>query len=170
MALVRRVTWPSSLSQNGWNGPHPAESLPSAGEEAAARHGRRRTASFFSTGEQSSGRSCLPQIRFPPSATEPTAFTATREALETASRGGLRRWGREDKVPARDSTRDSITRKELQEEETVCVRERYGSRFSTPMVLVNRMVLFFHGLDRVRCSVRELGAPLKILVRVLSVH
>lgn len=104
---VRTETRTTRPSQNGGNGPHPAESLPSAGEEAAAARQGRRGASFLNAGEHRTGRSCLPQMRLPPSATAPIALTDSKEAL-WASRGSLRRWGREDKVVARDSTRDSM--------------------------------------------------------------
>lgn len=73
---------------NQENRPHPAESLPPAGEEDAARHGRRRisrlgTGEFKLTGEVSSriaGLSCLPQIKFPLSLTAPIGLVVGKLA------------------------------------------------------------------------------------------
>lgn len=115
MSTVLRL---SLLSQNGLNGPHPAESFP----PAVAGQGRRSGAPFLSTGEQSSGRSCLPHTRFPPSETDPNDFTEGREALARGSRCSLLRVGREERVVARDSTRDSMRIKMLKDDKQLeCV-------------------------------------------------
>lgn len=96
--------------KNGGDGPHPAESLPPA---AAARHGLRASL-LDGDGEasrSSAGRSCLPQIKFPPSLTAPIGRRG-EAAKETAAgwRGDdLRREGTEEaKAVARDNTRDSM--------------------------------------------------------------
>lgn len=100
-------------SQNGGNGPHPAESLPSAGDDEAAapmRLGLRFLAPRLELSSSRAGRSCLPHIRFPPSPTPPIGRAETKLTLPLGplSLGGFRRRDRGAKVPARDSTRDSM--------------------------------------------------------------
>lgn len=109
---LANTSWPS---QNGGDGPHPAESLPSAGEEAVARIGRRisffpakRPARALELSRSRAGRSCLPQMTFPPSPTAPIGFNEMKLTFWWFSRGDLRRLEMVVAVVARDSTRDSI--------------------------------------------------------------
>lgn len=131
--LVRtatRTTWPS---QNEGNGPHLAESLPSAGDDAVARHGRR--ASFLEVcGPSSSrtGRSCLPQTRLPPSPTAPIVLRERKEAL-LASLGSLWKCGREEKVVARDSTRDSMKVEESDQRTKRTPKQCYSIMLTSPL-------------------------------------
>jgi hypothetical protein len=82
-------------SRNGGNGPHPEESLPSAGDEAAAITGRRISflaVTGYDASRRRDGRSCLPHIRFPPSLTAPIGLIDKKLqlALPLLSRSGLR--------------------------------------------------------------------------------
>jgi len=109
----------SGPSQNGGNGPHPEESLPSAGDEAAAITGRRTSFLAF-IGEDASrsndGRSCLPHIRFPPSPTAPIGLIEMKLQLVLLwlSRSGLRTWAM---VVACEKTRDSMAELRSRERE-----------------------------------------------------
>lgn len=98
------------------NGPHPEESLPSAGDDEAARLGRRIsrfvTGTLEAKGDELSrsiaGRSCLPQMRFPPEpSTAPASLTAAKQ-VGLSLAGFDRRGMPAETVVAPDSTRDSI--------------------------------------------------------------
>ena len=105
-----------ATGRNEGNGPHPAVSPPSAGDDEAARQGRRISrfvAGKFAAGSDElsrriAGRSCLPHTRFPPDPS-PTEMSFDAEKQEELSLSGVRR----RRTPAEmavapDSTRDSI--------------------------------------------------------------
>jgi hypothetical protein len=116
-------------SQNGGNGPHPAESLPSAGDDEAAAQTRpclRILVLRLELSSSRAGRSCLPHITFPPSPTAPIGRAETKLTLPLAplSLCGFRRWDRGANVAARDSTRDSMIRERERERERVRKRAK----------------------------------------------
>lgn len=149
----------SGWSQNGGNGPHPEESLPSAGDEAAAMFCLR--ISRFPAGELSrsrDGRSCLPHMMLPPSPTAPIGFIETK--LEVLlSRMGLRKWGKEWTVVvvARDSTRDSM----------IVLRDRKRERGVANVLLVAR-VSSYGGERTVFCGSQMSSRAVNCLLELLS--
>ena len=99
---------------NGGDEPHPAESLPPAGEEeAAAKVGRivsRLPETRCGVSRSKEGRSCLPQIKLAPSAIGLVWTKATWLLLEVTSLCNLRRVGMAPaKEVARERKWDSIT-------------------------------------------------------------
>lgn len=116
-----RISWNLNLGagpvQNGGNEPHPAESLPPAGEEEAAAKVGRTVSRLAETrfgaerlSRRRDGRNCRPQIKLAPSAIGLVWTKATWLLFAVVSLCNLRRVGMPPaKEVARESNCDSMT-------------------------------------------------------------